>query len=43
MRPSGTEPKVKLYVNGVTASRAGTQALLEDMSRAAVELLESKI
>lgn len=43
VRPSGTEPKVKLYVNGVTASRAGTQALLEDMSRAAVELLESKI
>lgn len=43
VRPSGTEPKVKLYVNGVTASRADTQALLEDMSRAAVELLESKI
>ena len=43
VRPSGTEPKVKLYVNGVTASRADTQALLEDMSRAAVELLESMI
>lgn len=43
VRPSGTEPKVKLYVNGVTTSRADTQALLEDMSRAAVELLESKI
>ena len=43
VRPSGTEPKVKLYVNGVTQGRADTQRLLEEMSQAAVALLESKI
>lgn len=41
VRPSGTEPKIKLYVNAVTKSDADTKALLEKVSDAAVKLLES--
>ena len=43
IRPSGTEPKVKLYVNAVTDSEAATQALLTELSDAAVALLNSMI
>ena len=41
VRPSGTEPKIKLYVNAVSKSDADTKALLEKVSDAAVKLLES--
>ena len=41
VRPSGTEPKIKLYVNAVTKSDADTKALLAKVSDAAVKLLES--
>ncbi|HIS01410.1 MAG TPA: phospho-sugar mutase [Candidatus Excrementavichristensenella intestinipullorum] len=40
VRPSGTEPKIKLYVNAVSGSAQETQAMLEEMSQAAVALLE---
>ena len=43
IRPSGTEPKVKLYVNAVTGSSAATSQLLTELSDAAVALLNSKI
>ena len=43
VRPSGTEPKIKLYVNAVSGSAADTTAMLEKLSSAAVKLLESKI
>ncbi len=43
IRPSGTEPKVKLYVNAVTDSEADTQNLLTALSDAAVALLNSMI
>ncbi|MBR3504133.1 MAG: phospho-sugar mutase [Clostridia bacterium] len=43
VRPSGTEPKIKLYVNAVSGSAAETAAMLEKLSGAAVRLLESKI
>ena len=42
VRPSGTEPKVKLYVNAVTDAADKTQALLDRLAGAAVALLESK-
>ena len=41
VRPSGTEPKIKLYVNAVSKSDADTKALLAKVSDAAVKLLES--
>ena len=41
VRPSGTEPKLKLYVNAVSDSDAKTKALLNAYSDAAVKLLES--
>ncbi len=41
VRPSGTEPKIKLYVNAVTGSAADTAALLTALSDAAVSLLNS--
>ncbi len=41
VRPSGTEPKIKLYVNAVSDSDAKTKALLNAYSDAAVKLLES--
>ena len=43
IRPSVTEPKVKLYVNAVTDSAEATVQLLNDLSNAAVDLLNSKI
>ena len=43
IRPSGTEPKVKLYVNAVTDSDAATKQLLSELSDAAVALLNSMI
>ena len=41
VRPSGTEPKVKLYVNSVSGDAATTASELEAMSSAAVKLLDS--
>ena len=41
VRPSGTEPKIKLYVNAVSGSADQTKALLGAYSDAAVKLLES--
>ncbi|MBQ8111247.1 MAG: phospho-sugar mutase [Clostridia bacterium] len=41
VRPSGTEPKIKLYVNAVSDSDAKTRELLNAYSDAAVKLLES--
>ncbi len=41
VRPSGTEPKIKLYVNAVTKSDAETKAQLALISDSAVKLLES--
>lgn len=41
VRPSGTEPKIKLYVNAVSGSAEETQRLLNAYSDAAVKLLES--
>ena len=41
VRPSGTEPKIKLYVNAVSGSAGETQRLLNASSDAAVKLLES--
>jgi phosphoglucomutase len=41
VRPSGTEPKIKLYVNAVSDASDKTQALLNAYSDAAVKLLES--
>ena len=41
VRPSGTEPKIKLYVNAVSDASDKTQSLLNAYSDAAVKLLES--
>ena len=41
VRPSGTEPKIKLYVNAVSGGDETTKALLNAYSDAAVKLLES--
>ena len=41
VRPSGTEPKIKLYVNAVSGDPEQTKALLNAYSDAAVKLLES--
>ena len=41
VRPSGTEPKIKLYVNAVAASAEETRRQLDKISDAAVKLLES--
>ena len=41
VRPSGTEPKIKLYVNAVTDSREATAEKLNALAGAAVSLLES--
>ena len=41
VRPSGTEPKIKLYVNAVSKDPDTTQELLNAYSDAAVKLLES--
>ena len=35
VRPSGTEPKIKLYINAVSRSAAETARLLEDYAGAA--------
>jgi len=42
VRPSGTEPKIKLYVNAVSGSDADTEAMLARLTDAAVSLLNSK-
>ena len=41
VRPSGTEPKIKLYVNAVSGSSEKTRELLDAYAGAAVKLLES--
>ena len=41
VRPSGTEPKIKLYVNAVSDCPCKTQQILNDSAAAAVALLES--
>jgi len=41
VRPSGTEPKIKLYVNAVSGDPEKTKAMLNAYSDAAVKLLES--
>lgn len=43
VRPSGTEPKIKLYVNAVSASQAETQKLLSAYSDASVEILNGRM
>ena len=39
VRPSGTEPKIKIYINAVTDEPAKTTALLEEYAKAMNELL----
>ena len=41
VRPSGTEPKIKLYVNAVSDDPEKTKSMLDAYSDAAVKLLES--
>ena len=43
VRPSGTEPKIKLYVNARTEAREMTAALLEKLPGAAVEALNARM
>ena len=43
VRPSGTEPKIKLYVNAVSDSNDKTQALLKQYAEAAVEILNGRM
>ena len=43
MRPSGTEPKIKLYVNAVSDAAEKTQAMLKVYADAAVEVLNSRM
>ncbi len=43
VRPSGTEPKIKLYVNAVSSSHDQTQALLAEYAGAAVEILNGRM
>ena len=40
VRPSGTEPKIKLYVNAVTDPHEKTQKLLAYLSDAAAEMIK---
>ena len=41
VRPSGPEPKIKLYINAVSDDPAKTQKMLEAYADDAVKLLES--
>ena len=43
VRPSGTEPKIKLYVNAVSDADEKTQALLKEYAEASVEILNSRM
>ena len=43
VRPSGTEPKIKLYVNAVSDSAEKTQAQLKEYAEAAVEILNGRM
>ncbi len=42
IRPSGTEPKMKVYVSAVGASRAGAEARLDELRALAARLLGKK-
>jgi len=41
VRPSGTEPKIKLYINAVSDDPEKTRAMLEAYAKDAITLLES--
>jgi len=43
VRPSGTEPKIKLYVNAVSDASDKTQALLKEYADAAVAILNGRM
>ena len=43
VRPSGTEPKIKLYVNAVSGSSDKTRALLDAYASAAVDILNARM
>ena len=43
VRPSGTEPKIKLYVNAVSDAADKTQSLLKEYAAAAVEILNGRM
>ncbi|MBP3410898.1 MAG: phospho-sugar mutase, partial [Clostridia bacterium] len=43
VRPSGTEPKIKLYVNAVSDADEKTQALLKVYADAAVAILNERM
>ena len=40
VRPSGTEPKIKLYVNAVSNAQEKTDAILDNLADAAVNLMQ---
>ncbi len=43
VRPSGTEPKIKLYCNAVSNNAETTKAMLKEYADAAVEILNSRM
>ena len=41
VRPSGTEPKIRIYVNVVGQSAESAEAMLDELSKAAIERLDN--